>query len=371
MPPASASTSSAARSSASRPSRPHAEQRHHAPERRAGAHRAEQVLAVRDGVPADHDLVVDRLHDALAVERRDGAHERLGRAPRVEHLALADRARADRGAQVVVAADREHGAARRAAARRRPCPSGVPANAGSGSRPAGAPDHASVSSHQPREWRSSQPVREASESSAPCSPPRPCTTHSPTLSQRTPRAVSSTLSRSQRYFATVRSAREESPVVAAEGPGSPSSSRAASSSPRESCQAIDGDHRLAVAVEQHAGLGHARHADARRPGPSGAAASASCAAASAHSTNPCGVDLRARRHRVQSQRRLAVRDLLALGGHDGRLARRRAEVEPQQQLRGSRGSNASRGAPVGAPRPSALSRTACRARPGSRTGCPW
>src|SRR4051794_21528262 len=164
-------------------------------------------------------------------------------------------------------------------------PSGVPAKAGSGSRPGGAPDHASVSSHQPRACRSSQPVREASESSAPCSPPSPCTTHSPTLSQRTPRALSSRWSRSQRYFATVRSAREESPVVARNA-GISSSSRAASSSPRESCQAIEGitgsprrSSRTPVSAMPDTPTAAIRS--------SGTWASASCAAASAQSTKPC------------------------------------------------------------------------------------
>ena len=265
MPPASASTLERGPLELVAALARHAEQRHHAPERGSGAHRAEQVLAIRDGVPADHDLVVDRLQRRA----RGRAARWRERAPRPCPRSRAPRPRRPRRRRPRRSGGR--GRRPRAPPRARAgqpaptCPSGVPAAAGSGSSPAGAPAQASVSSHQPREWRSSQPVREASESSAPCSPPRPWTIHSPTLSQRTPRSVASTWSRSQRYFETVRSARGESPVVAPKRAGSRSSSRAVSSSPRESCQAIDGDHRLAVAVEQHAGLGHARHADARDP----------------------------------------------------------------------------------------------------------
>ena len=47
----------------------------------------------------------------VGVERRDRADEGLRGAPRHQHVALAGRARADRGAQVVVAADGQHRAA--------------------------------------------------------------------------------------------------------------------------------------------------------------------------------------------------------------------------------------------------------------------
>ena len=200
----------------------------HAAERRAGAHRAEQVLALGDGVPADHDLVVDRLRHALAVERRDRAHERLGGAPRVEHLALADRAGADRGAQVVVAADRQHGAAR---LRQRV--------AGRAERRAGEGRLGQQPGAARPTTRASRPTSRASAGRASrcarrATAPRPARRRAgarPTRRRsasarraRSPRA----LSRSQRYFATVRSARERQPGGPAEAPGSPPSIRAAS-----------------------------------------------------------------------------------------------------------------------------------------------
>ena len=175
----------------------------------------------------------------------------------------------------------------RAAGSRPPArPSGVPAKAGSGSSPAGAPDHSTVASHQPRECRSSQPVREASESSAPCSPPSACTTHSATLSQRVPRSLSGTWSRSQRYFETVRIARGVMPVVARK-PGISASIRCASSSPRESYQAIDG---TTGSPSRPSRTPVSAMLDTPSPATcaSGTSASAARAAASAQSTKPWG-----------------------------------------------------------------------------------
>ena len=144
-------------------------------------------------------------------------------------------------------------------------PSGVPAKAGSGSSPGGAPDHASVSSHQPRECRSSQPVREASDSSAACSPPSRCTTHSATLSQRTPR---SRLGHVVAQPAVLRDrpqrARASARCVPRKRRDLRRRSARASSSPRESCHAIEGTTGSPSRAEQHAGLGHARHAERRR-----------------------------------------------------------------------------------------------------------
>src|SRR3954470_1723941 len=165
-------------------------------------------------------------------------------------------------------------------------PSGVPPATGSGSIPAGAPDQASVSSHHARACRSSEPVRDASDSSAAWSPPSPWTTQSPTLSQRTPRSVSGTWSRSQRYFATVRSARGDNPVIVGKS-AICAPSLAASSSPRESCHAIagiTGSPRASSRIPVSAML--ETPSPATRP--PGAAASASRAAVSAQSRNPAG-----------------------------------------------------------------------------------
>ena len=259
MPPASASTSSAARSSASRPSRGDAEQRHHAPERRARAHRAEQVLAVGDRVPADHDLVVDRLRDALAVERRDRAHERLGRAPGVEHLALADRARADRGAEVVVAADREHGAARlrqRVADRpeRRPRERRLGQQARGRARPRQrlVPPPARVQV-EPAGARGERELRALLAAEA---------VHDP-LADAQPAHAARGLLDVVAQPAVLR----DRPQRARGQPGGRAEGRDLRLQPRRLVLAARvvpgdrGDHRHAVAVEQHAGLGHARHAD--------------------------------------------------------------------------------------------------------------
>ena len=350
MPPASASTSSAARSSASRPSRRDAEQGEHAPERRARAHRAEQVLAVRDGVPADHDLVVDRLRHALAVERRDRAHERLGGAPGVEHLALADRAGADRGAQVVVAADREHRAARprqrvadRAQRRARE------RRLGQQARPARPTTRASRPT-TPRACRSSQPVREASESSAPCSPPRPCTIHSPTLSQRTPRARLGHVVAQPAVLRRPCAARAATgPVVAAEALGADLARQ-----PRRlllAARVVPGDRRDHRLAARSSSTPVSAMLDTPTPAtrPSGRAGERLARRRE-----------RARREALRRRSRRRSGPCVQCSGawpcaisspvrrDHGRLARRRPEVEPQQQLRGH-GANASpRGA--GAPR---------------------
>src|SRR5215207_2895582 len=167
-------------------------------------------------------------------------------------------------------------------------PAGVVAGAGCGSSPGGAPDHASASSHQPRAWTSSQPVRDASDSSLTCSPPSRCTTHSAPLSQRTPRSAPACSSRSQRYFTSEHSGRGANPVRS-EKRSAPSSaiSRSAWGAPRESCQAIagaTGSPRASSRMPVSAKL-----ATPSAPiGPSGAASSASPAAASAASTSRSG-----------------------------------------------------------------------------------
>ena len=133
-----------------------------------------------------------------------------------------------------------------APARRASCPpparpAGLPAWTRSASSPGGASAHARASSHQARRSRSSRPVREASDSSATCSPPRPLTTHSATPSQRTAAATSGWWARSQAYLAIDHSGRTGSPVRAGNRSAPRSAaSRAASASPRASCQAIAG-----------------------------------------------------------------------------------------------------------------------------------
>src|SRR5215207_1898200 len=167
-------------------------------------------------------------------------------------------------------------------------PAGVVAGAGCGSSPGGAPDHACASSHQPRAWTSSQPVRDASDSSLTRSPPSRCTIHSAPLSQRAPCAVSGRSSRSQRYLTSEHSGRGASPVRS-EKRSVPMSaiSRATCSAPRESCHAIagaTGSPRASSSTPVSAKL-----ATPSAPiGPSGAPSSASRAAASAASTSRSG-----------------------------------------------------------------------------------
>jgi hypothetical protein len=84
----------------------------HLAEHLAGPLGAEQAHAVGDRMPADAHALPHRPRDLVARERGDRADERLGGAGGVEHVALADRARADCGAQVVVPTDGEHGAPR-------------------------------------------------------------------------------------------------------------------------------------------------------------------------------------------------------------------------------------------------------------------
>ena len=222
----------------------------------------------------------------------------------------------------------------------------------------GRRDHASASSHHARAWRSSQPVRDASDSSAPCSPPNRCTTHSPTLSQRTPRSLSETLSRSQRYFETVRSAREDSPVVALKS-GISSSIRSAASSPRESYHAIDG-----TTGSPSRPSSTPVSAMPETPTPtmraSSTPSSAARAASSAQSTNVCG-SISAP---VGTVRQASGAWPWAISSPSGVTTAALHEVVPR-----SSPSRSSRGAE--APRIPSISRTACRARPGCRPGCPW
>src|SRR5215207_9950750 len=165
--------------------------------------------------------------------------------------------------------------ASRARASRSPArPAGVVAGTGSASSPGGAPAHSSASSHQPRAWTSSQPVREASDSSLTCSPPSLCTIHSPP--------------RSQRYFTSEHRGRGASPVRSEKrSPPSSAISRSACAAPRESCQAIAGATGSPLASSSTPVS--AKLATPSAPiGPSGAAASASPAATSAASTSPSG-----------------------------------------------------------------------------------
>ena len=226
-----------------------------------------------DGVPADHDVVVDRLLDRLGVERRDGAHQRLGGAPRVEHVALADRAGADRRAQVVVAADREHGAAR--------LRQGV---AGVAERRAGE----GRLGQQPRRRarpldRLVPPAAASADRASRCARPAQlgdlvapsrCTTHPPTLSQRTPRSLGHVVA--QPAVLRHRAQRTRRQPGVARKSGISSSIRRASSSPRESCQAIEGttgspSRPSSMPVSAMPDTPSADHRARRRPRPAPAA----------------------------------------------------------------------------------------------------
>ena len=338
MPPASASPSSAARSSASRPSRATPSSAITRPS--AAPERIAPSRFWRSGTACQPTMISSSTAcaDALGGERRDRANERLGRAPGVEHLALADRAGADRGAQVVVAADREHRAARRrqhvadraerrprggrlgqqprrrarpgerlvppaarvqvepARARRErelgallaaeavhdPFADAQPAHAARGlldvvAQPAVLGDRAQRARRQPGR---------GAEALGRCRPPA-----APPPPRRASRARRSAASPARRGG---RAARRSRPCSTRRGPrpGSPARRRAPRGRPRARSR---GSRRDAISA-------------------------------------PVGTA-------IQLQRRLAVRDLLALGGHDGGLARRRPEVEPQEHLRGHRAAS--------------------------------
>ena len=370
MPPASGSTSSAARSSASRPSRADAEQRQHAAERRARAHRAEQVLAVGDGVPADHDLVVDRLR---ARARGRAARPRARSASAVPHessTSPSPTAPAPTAAlrwswpPTASTAPRAAGSASPARPERR----ARERRARAAAPPARPTTRASRPTSRARAGRASRCATRATA-------PRPARrragarpTRRRSASARRA-ALSGTLSRSQRYFDDrAQRARATAPWWRG-SPGSPRRSARASSSPRESCQAIEGttgspSRPSSTPVSAMPGDAEADHTRVRHlaPAPRAPPPARSRRTPAGAISAPVGTG-------VQHQRRLAVRDLLAVGGDDRGLARRRAEVESQQQLP-AHGGNLAAGRPE-APRGRSVSRTACRARPGSRPGCPW
>ena len=223
------------------PLRPDAEQRQHAAERRARAHRAEQVLALGDRVPADHDVVVDRLLDRLGGR----AARSSARAPRRCPTSRARRPRRRRRRRP----RRSGGRGRRpraprrapAAARRRRGRAACRRRRARAAARRGAPDHSTVvvppaarvqiepagarGERQLGALLAAEPVHDELADAQPA---------------RRRAAASGTWSRSQRYFATVRSARERSPVRRRGSAGSPRRSGAPPSSPRESCQAIEG-----------------------------------------------------------------------------------------------------------------------------------
>ena len=142
-----------ARSSASRSVRRDAEQRDDAAER--GAERIVPSRFWRSGTACEPTMIRRRPPRRRAA-RSSGATTRTSarRCPTSRARRPRRPCRADRGAEVVVAADGEHGAAapaqrvagvaERRARERRP-----------GSSRAARPDHATVSSHHPRECRSS------------------------------------------------------------------------------------------------------------------------------------------------------------------------------------------------------------------------
>ena len=334
-----------------------AEQVEHALQRRAGAQRAEQALAPVDGVPADVDAVARRpRRRGPAVERRDRADERLGGAPRDEHVALAGRARADRGAQVVVTADRQH---RAAGARQR-----VAGRAGRGRRRrrigeqvrrARPTMRAPRPTSRARAGRASRCARPAT-ARATCSPPSRWTIHSRAVEpadaalrcRRARRAASGTSRASRAAAALARCARANG------SPPSSAISRCACSSPRESCHAIagaTGSPRASSSTPVSAKL-----ATPSAPiGPSGAPSSASRGGRERRLDEPLGRDLRAGRRPAPTAR------ARARGTPRGRRGRPRRPCTRWSPGRGR-----------AAAAPSRLSSSwTCRASPGSRRGCPW
>ena len=127
-------------------------------------------------------------------------------------------------------------------------------------------------------------MREASDASAPGSPPSPSTIHSATLSQRVPALGVRPVARASRRTWPACTSRSAAGRCARRSPAArPRSARASSLAARvvPGDRRDDGPQRV---VGQHAGLGHARHADAdHRAGRCSAARAASSAAASSAS----------------------------------------------------------------------------------------
>ena len=84
------------------------EQRQHLGQRGARPDRGEERVQSRRHVAADIDARRHYLGDGRARQRRDRAHEGLGRAAGVEHVPVAVGAGPHSGAEVIVAADGEH-----------------------------------------------------------------------------------------------------------------------------------------------------------------------------------------------------------------------------------------------------------------------
>ena len=267
----------------------------------------------------------------LAVERRDRAHERLGGAPRVEHVALADRAGADRGAQVVVAADRQHGAARlrqrvAGVAQRRAGEGGLGQQPGRRARPLdGLVPPAARVQVEPAGARGERQLG-ALLAAEPV--------HDP-LADAQPAHAALRLGHVVAQPAVLRHRAQRAraqPGGRAEARGSPR--RSGAPPPRRASRA----RRSRAPPARRRGRAGCRSppSPTRRRRPRArrrTSASASARRRQRALHEPLGRDLGAGRHRRPDDRRLAVRDLLAVRGHDRRLARRRAQVEAEQQLR--------------------------------------
>ena len=217
----------------------------------------QQRLASFGHVPADGHAA----RDAAPARRRHRAAGRRARSPRRCRTSRARRRARSRppqaGDDVVVAGDGEHGACR---AGQRGAVAAPRVGAGEdrprpGGRRAGPPTRGRRRRARGRS-RSSRPVREESESSETCRPPRRCTIHSATFSQRAAPRAPRCLS-----LASEHSALAGRPVRALKS-GRSRASACASAIPRASCQAMGGCRTRPVGVEQHPGLGHAGDADA-------------------------------------------------------------------------------------------------------------
>ncbi len=308
-----------------------AEQVEHALQRGARAHRPEQALAVLDRVPADVDAVGDRGADPLGVERRDRADEGLRRAPRHQHVALAGRARADRGAQVVVAADGQHGAAgaRQRVARRR----------------AGGARRRRRLAEQPR--RSARPRERLV--------PPAARVHVEPAGARGERQLAHLLAAEPvddplRAVEPARAARRglvlvAQPAVLHERAQRPRREAGAlrealraelGAQPlrlRPAARVVPGDRRrdgLAARVEQHAGLGEARDSE-RADRPLRRRVERLAGRGERRLDEPLGRDLGARGNSLPRHPRPSMRHLPAAVGDHGGLAGGGSEVEAEQQ----------------------------------------
>jgi hypothetical protein len=290
--------------------------------------RAEQRQAVRKRMPADGHTAGNGPQAPLGGQRRlDRAHERLGGAAGVEHVAVADRAGTDGGAEVVVSRHGENGAARpleaprhttgrgtgrcrrgqQASRRVRPLERLGPRGAAVELEHAGARGEREIAHLIPTE-AAHDPLGDVQPAHA-------------ALAAVVVGAQPAVFGeRAERARGQARRRRETPPAdVTFERVGL-----------LRPALVVPGDGGVAVRVEERAGLGHARHSqgvDAARRRP----LERPLRRAQGGLHEPLRLDLGAGRHPPPRSEDAAVGASRSVAVHDGRLAVRRAYVDADQE----------------------------------------